>query len=30
MIDHFGINCSDVAAAATFYDTVLATWAIAG
>ena len=25
MIDHFSINCSDVAAAATFYDTVLAT-----
>lgn len=25
MIDHFGINCADLAASATFYDTVLAT-----
>jgi len=25
MIDHFGINCSDMAASAAFYDTVLGT-----
>ena len=25
MIDHFGINCTDLAASAAFYDTVLAT-----
>ncbi|MFT4010455.1 MAG: VOC family protein [Nocardioidaceae bacterium] len=25
MIDHFGINCSDIAAAKQFYDTTLAT-----
>lgn len=25
VIDHFGINCADLAASATFYDTVLAT-----
>ncbi|RNL62571.1 VOC family protein [Nocardioides marmoriginsengisoli] len=25
MIDHFGINCADLDAATTFYDTVLAT-----
>jgi catechol 2,3-dioxygenase-like lactoylglutathione lyase family enzyme len=25
MIDHFGINCADLEAAKTFYDTVLAT-----
>lgn len=25
MIDHFGINCSDLGRAASFYDTVLAT-----
>lgn len=25
MIDHFGINCADVEASKTFYDTVLAT-----